>query len=421
MTNRKKKKTAPKPSHNHTITKSYFDYYSSTAKKLLKLLKFEPDLFDEFTKKQKLKMMEVRILPPKVSAKYNHCVPRQYINYVKKEVNILLKEHFGDESLKLTYEDYLTVGMNFITQVLRIKKEQGENASEFVTEFAQLVNKIEEDISLVDSLLKFVQIQLFEVSKINIRIYGVDWGHEIESPKTFAGHIYITSTAPEVVSFTYHNKTRPAYRLAAGNLYGGDSIWFTVPHRSVVSGSNDEKPLKIYVQNHALLRVKERLDTMIPFNRNAAIMTSLVENTMVKSPKGQMLFSFIDAKKQLLGYMPFVVEGDSLFVLSFIPLSSPDAPEGSRLCKLLNITKDDMNFLGMDKLSFYQYTDFEAIPQLKAALIEAGMWHLAEIEPEERIPSRPFVKSAGVIAKFFQHNVPEPNKEEVFDEIEKLY
>jgi len=421
MSNRKKKKTPPKPSYNHTITKSYFDYYSLTAKKLLKVFKFDPDLFEEFTKKQKMKMMEVRILPPKVSAKYNHCVPRQYINYIKREVKILLKESFGDESIKMTNEDYLTVGMNFITQVSRIKKEQGDNASEFVTEFAQLINELEEDISLVDGLLKFVQIQLFEVSKINIRIYGVDWGHEIESPKTFAGHIYITSTPPEVVSFTYHNKTRPAYRLAAGNLSGGDPIWFTVPHRSVVSGSNDERPLKIYVQNHALLRVKERLDTMIPFNRNAAIMTSLVENTMVKSSKGQMLFSFIDAKKQLLGYMPFIVEADSLFVLTFIPLSSPDAPGGNRLCKLLNITKDDMNFLGMDKLSFYQYTDFTAIPQLKTAIIQAGMWHLAEIEPEERIPSRPFVKSAGVVAKFFQQNVPEPNKEEVFDEIEKMY
>ena len=80
-----------------------------------------------------------------------------------------------------------------------------------------------------------------------------------------------------------------------------------------------------------------------------------------------------------------------------------------------------MEFLGMDKLSFYQYTDFEAIPKLKAALIKAGLWHLTEIEPEETIIDRPLVKSTGVIAKFFQEIKPESNKEDILNEVARLY
>jgi hypothetical protein len=115
------------------------------------------------------------------------------------------------------------------------------------------------------------------------------------------------------------------------------------------------------------------------------------------------------------------VVDDKIILLTFLPLSSPDVPEGKCLHKVLDMTKEDLKYLNMDKLSFYRVTDFDTIPQLKAALIEAGIWHLTEIEPEEKIENIPVIRSAGVITKFFQQNTPEPNKYEVLDEIEKKY
>jgi len=421
MANRKKKKTPPKPRFIHVVTKSFFDQYSLSARKLLQQFGFDPDLFDQFSKKQKLKMMMVQMLPPKVSVKYGHSVPRQYVNYIKLEVHNYLKGYFGDASLKMTYEEFVTTGLSFISYVTRLNDKQGDIASEFVRNFSTLIAELEKEDYLIVSLLEFVQNQLFEISKINIRLYGVMWGFEIESPKSVAGHLYLTAAAPECVNFTWHNKVRPAYRLGNGNLNELTPFWVTVPRNSVVPGSFDESPLNIYVQNHALMRIKERLDTLIPYNRNAAIMFSLLDFKIVKAKTGRILCTFIDAKNQLLGYLPFTIEGDKLFVLSFIPLSCPTVPEGSRLCKILNITKEDMEFLGMDKLSFYQNTDFDAIPNLKAALIEAGLWHLTEIEPEETIKDRPLVKSTGVIAKFFQEIKPESNNEDILSEVAKMY
>lgn len=421
MAKNRKKKPQQKTPYIHVVTKSYFDHYTLVVRKLLQMLTFDPDLFDEFSKKQKLQMMEVRVLPPRVSVHCNHHVPRQYVEYIKKEVNVFMKQYFGDESFKLNYEDYLTIGIPFMLTVTDIATEQGDNASKFVKDFAYIIHKSEEEKPFEDPLLKFVQLQLFDVSKINIRIYGLKWRYQIESPKSLAGHIYITSMKPEVINFTYRNKSRPAYRLAFGNLMSDSPILFSVPYNTVMPGSNDTRQLKIYLQSHALLRIKERLDTLIPFNRNAAILSSLVENKMVRAKNGQMLFSFIDSNNQLVGYMPFTVEGDNLFVLTFVPLANQLTPEGDKLNKVLNLSKEDMLFLGMDKLSFYQYTDFSAIPKLKYALIEAGMWHLTEIKTEEIIQGRPLVKSAGIAAKFFQQTTPEPNTEEVLSEIEERY
>ena len=421
MAKSRKKKPQHKAPYIHVVTKSYFDHYTQVVRKLLQIFSFDPDLFDEFSKKQKHQLMEVRVLPPRVSVYHNHHVPRQYVEYIKKEVSELMKKNFVDESIKLNFEDYLTIGIPFMARITAIQREQGDNASNFVKDFANSIHKLEAETSLVTPLLKYVQILLYDVSKINIRIYGVKWSYEIESPKSFAGHIYITSMNPEVVNFTYRNKSRPAYRLAFGDIMSNTPILFSVPYNTVIPASNDTRQLKIYLQSHALLRIKERIDTLLPFNRNAAILSSLVENKMVRAKNGQMLFSFIDSNNQLIGYMPFTIEGDNLFVLTFLPLSNQLTPEGDKLCKILNLTKEDMIFLGMDKLSFYQYTDFSSIPILKCALIEAGLWHLTEIKTEEIIQGKPLGKSAGVVAKFFQQIMPEPNTEEVLSEIEEKY
>ncbi len=418
---RKKKKTALNLPCSYGITKTYFDHYSTVVRKLLQQFDYDPIKFDEFTKKQKLEMMQVRLLRPRVCVEFNHHVPRQYIIFIKKEVNDFLKEYMGDESLKMTFEEYFTIGLSFLSRVCMLYNKLGENASEFVKELAEAIIKIEEETSLVDSVVSFVQIKLFEVSKINIRLYGVKWGSEIESPYTIAGYLYITSMAPECVNFTYHNKSRPAYRLASGSKWIDHPIWFTVPYNAVIPGSKNESPLKIYVQNHALIRVKERLDTLIPFNRNAAIMSSLVENKMVKTKSGRLLFSFIDSEKRLFGYMPFTIEGDSLFVLTFLPLASPETPEGNKLCELLSITKEDMIFLGMDKLSFYQRIDFNAIPVLKQGLIDAGMWHLTEVEVDEKHTIFANDKITGIVARFFQEKESEQTYEEVLSEMEGKY
>lgn len=421
MAKSRTKKTAPKRPNVQVVTKSYFDQYTHVVRKLLQLFSFDPDLFDELSKKQKLEMMEVRTLPPRIAVEPNHFVPRQYIDFLKKEVSGFLKSTLEDDNVELTYDELLTIGISFLTQISSLANRQGDNASEFVQKLSHLVKQLEQENALLTAILRLVQSHLIDISKINIRIYGLRWRYDIVNPKTVAVFIYITSTNPEVVSFTYRNKTRPAYRLAFGDIMRKAPLWFSIPHNAVIPESNDSRMLKIYVQNHALLRIKERLDTLAPFTRNSALTVSLTQHKMVKAKNGQMLFSFFDLNNQLLGYMPFTIEGDHLFVLSFIPLVNQLTPEGDKLYKALNLSKEDMKFLGMDKLSFYQYTDFKVLPTLKNALIEAGIWHLTEIKTEELIQGRPLIKSAGLAARYFQQTTAQPNVEEVLIEIAERY
>lgn len=82
----------------------------------------------------------------------------------------------------------------------------------------------------------------------------------------------------------------------------------------------------------------------------------------------------------LLGFLPFTIVGDQLYVLSFLPVCTHTATEGQRLQQLLGISRADIEFLGMDKLSFFIDNDFEPVPRLKKAIEEAGLAHLTQLQ-----------------------------------------
>ena len=140
-----------------------------------------------------------------------------------------------------------------------------------------------------------------------------------------------------------------------------------------------------------------------------------MDGVMVDAVNGQKLLVCSRRDEGPVGYFPFIVQNDCLFILSFLPVVNWLTPEGSRLYKAVNMSKDDAIFLGMDKLSFYRKTDFDTIPLLKKALQEAGMWYLTEITPSEELPEIER-KSSGIVARFFEQT-KEPDRIKILDEI----
>jgi hypothetical protein len=94
---------------------------------------------------------------------------------------------------------------------------------------------------------------------------------------------------------------------------------------------------------------------------------------VVKGTKGYPLIS-CSLNDTPIGCFPYTIQGDKLFILSFLPAVSAITPEGEKLYRILRLSKDELIYLGMDKLSFFLSVDFDEIPILKNALIESGLW-----------------------------------------------
>jgi hypothetical protein len=419
---KKKKKAQASVVRKYEVTKTYFDQFSATARKVLQLLELDPALYDQFTKKQKLEMMHLKFDLPKVYPATEHKVPRQHIKFIQFYMNEFLENTFvGEAHIRLLYKDLFSMGIQFCTSVADMKPENHPDQADIIKLIYDRFIQYEKDKeSIIVELYKFMRMISYYLSKINFRIYGFRFtGWKVKN-YSLSAPFYITSTDARSTYFNYKGKLHKAYQLGLGDYVLDKPYWFKVAYNTVFTTSNDERKLNLYIQSHALNRMKERLDLHSPGNRNNELINALDTREAIQIGN-QNYIKFLDSRTKLLGYLPFIIIDDCLYILSFIPLCSPNVPEGKVLCEALNTTKDDLIFLGMDKMSFYQRTDFDAIPRLKKALIEAGMWHLTEFEPEKEIKKMLPAKSAGVIAKFFEQSTPKHNTKEIFDEIEKMY
>ena len=68
------------------------------------------------------------------------------------------------------------------------------------------------------------------------------------------------------------------------------------------------------------------------------------------------------------------MQGNDIVINTFLPFTSSNTPEGQKLHQLIALSKDEIIYLGMDKLSFYSDVDFDQIPVLKNALIDSNIW-----------------------------------------------
>lgn len=402
---RKKKKIPPKKSDDLKITKNVFDHYSTVVRKILQMLELDPALFDQFTKKQKMVMMQFQLTTPKVRAQCGHDVPKRYIRMIQRAMYDFSKStYIGNSSIGLLYYDYLSIGLAFssffnrkINRDCQLAQTDAFNliADRFLERDAELNE-------LMNTYGNYVRYATLYLSKLNFRVYGFTWEyHNSNNSRLLEQHLLITSAEPERIYFTYKKKSRPAYRLLMGSYLSEAPTLVSLPYNAIFKDSNNTRLLKIYIQSHALKRLQERLDTGSSFSRYSSLTQSICLCEMVTSQNGQIFFACRDLSKNLLGYLPFTVEGDHLYVLSFLPLVSSKVPEGKLLCETLNVNKDDLIFLGMDKLSFYTDTDFDSIPTLRNALKAAGMWHLTEIRIDEEFQDAHLTKQTGIVAKYF--------------------
>lgn len=425
MPSRKKKNKKPESLHKKlSVTKSYFDKCTIVMHKMFRLLELDPQLYDQLTKKQKQELLRIKFEAPKIEIKKGHSVPAAYVRYIQKELHTFLEECYDDyEELNLTYKDYVTIGVPFFVKLDAYKSKplysEIKSIQLLLDTFYSFEDKMRGALSRLNLKMQSV---LCYLSKFNYRIYGFEWTDWMIDNHSMRYIFYITSYPAVSEKFTYHGTVHTAYIVGASTVNHVGINGYLIPYNKAIVSAADDRLLSIYIQSHALQRIKERIDIIPAGFKNIFLNNSLTTGATIKAYTKQHFFKYFIDDTILAGYMPFTIVGNKLYILSFLPLCHYSVPEGKKLCELLQITKDDMIYLGMDKLSFYVHTDFDSIPILKNALIEAGMWHLTELRNYDiHAPDSPAPVSQSLLTRFFAEKAPKPTSEEVLKEIENLY
>lgn len=166
-------------------------------------------------------------------------------------------------------------------------------------------------------------------------------------------------------------RTRPAFRVGSYTFHGLYPEWVTVKRSSF------EKPtpfnhidIPVYIQMHAINRLTERLDTISSDCAENYVYLSF-QKPVVTFFQGKILVDYVYGQTKL-GYLLVEIEDNVLLVKTFLLLTNQATPEGEKLKELTGLSKIDMKYWNIDRLSAFQKTDIKENEELKQIFRNAG-------------------------------------------------
>jgi hypothetical protein len=329
----------------------------------------------------------------------------------------VLKSSYLDEENDLLLLDFVMYGFPFLIAVSAccdvgmFTPEQEDSLAQPLLKQAKALNIT--NGGCMDDLYNALVLQTDFYSQVNFRTYGfrLRWNTIKSTGRASLGGtrlcIEINAQEKESIYFTYKGARRIAFRMLLGQTWYQDSTAVIIHRDTLFPGMGADKVYNLYIQSHVIHRFKERIDIFGATERNYILKYALTEGQQsVKCSDGQRMLA-CTVNGAVIGYFPFIVQGDKLFAISFLPIVDSSVPEGEKLAQLLQLSKKDLIYLGMDKLSFYMSVDFDQIPVLKEALIASGIWEMAEMlanscRPEREGEVQPMITPA--IKKFFENS-----------------
>ncbi|MDR1678885.1 MAG: hypothetical protein LBR81_03825 [Prevotellaceae bacterium] len=388
-----KKKKTPLNSQNLTKDVSQRQLHTNylVAKKVLKHFDLDPDLIDTFTKKQRQTLIKFALAVPSIKAEKENTIPRQFLSIFRAEINRFMKENYwGDPENKLSYMELATSGLSFLF-FIRILVEQGTYDNTPQQETARLIYdsffKDKDFLFIFEEsffeVYSYIQNLMRRYSQINFRQYGFKYTWASNETESIRMKIRFTMDECQTKAFNHKGAYRTAFRL----FYPPNGIFepynVTVPKHWIIPGIDEKYYFNIYVQSHVLHRFKERMDIFQAADRNLLVHYTLTNRIRVITNGKQKFLSCTIQTKQYdahpLGYFSFFVQNNDLIVNTFLPLIHEKTPEGEKFHKIIPLSKEDIIYLGMDKISFFFEIDLNRIPFLKQALIDSGIMKSIEV------------------------------------------
>ncbi|RKE02016.1 hypothetical protein [Marinifilum flexuosum] len=144
----------------------------------------------------------------------------------------------------------------------------------------------------------------------------------------------------------------------------------------------DQEELEVYIQAHALKRMKERLDVLDPSSFYYIIWSSTIDmdNFVLY---GDLILYPIKVHDSKVGYFVAEVIDDCLILKTFLFVTHSSTPEGDKLKEISGLGWKDISYWKIDRLSTFMKTDTEKYPRLTAMFKEVGLGDLYELKGKE--------------------------------------
>lgn len=216
------------------------------------------------------------------------------------------------------------------------------------------------------------------------------WYRRESSP---GGRLRITlgARAAERIVADVAGRRRPAYRCG-GSWGAGGFRWVEWP-TDVVGGSNRDGPVPVYVQQHALDRLRERLPVDLRY-QNHSLINSLANPVVTRRGGDSVLVQFRLCDSFHLGHLVVRCIPDAVVVTTFLVVTMQGTPEADRLYRELRLRRPDVEYAGLDRLPTFFDCDLREDPELAQIFETCGCGDLLGLRTRDRPELRPGLAAA---------------------------
>jgi hypothetical protein len=206
--------------------------------------------------------------------------------------------------------------------------------------------------------------------------------------------VTIKKLSPTKRIFSIDGKSRAAYCCHHFNHY--DSFPITLKENTI----NNIKPAVVYIQDHAINRLIERLKITPSGYMFESVARSLV-NPVVSGRDGESyLIDYYYADKKM-GYLVVRPVEDILLIRSFKFITMSGTPEFYKLKRELGGDRKDFEYLGLDTVDGLINSDLHKDSKLRRIFKNCGLSHLFEFSKNVKFDN-PKSLIAEEIKKYFQ-------------------
>jgi hypothetical protein len=335
-------------------------------------------------------------------------LPNNDLEQINEHFSHLLKKQFiqvGPEKRNVSYYDFYTLIETIyffyrncdkleLPNIAAIK----EKLDVFDEDFMDVRNKGHE---LIEDLIYTL---LWSISDLTRFMVWTEYEKVKEvvsiTDTSFLNNNYILHIEkPESKMIEMDGITRSVFRVGMIDMRIGLTWFEIIPEKMGIDGILSQMPLKVYIQPHALERVKERLGNFAYGLESTLILTGLIEKITSRTSNGGFLFAirYLSLK---MGYIKADMVGDMLIIRTFLFLTNNGTPEGKKLEELLGVQKEDKQYLGIDKLDTFIHSDIDQNPELKDIFIEAGCGDLFKLKKYIEDEPDSIIRCANYISQY---------------------
>jgi len=193
---------------------------------------------------------------------------------------------------------------------------------------------------------------------------------------------------PERRLFKIDGHNREAYRVAWFHLSQPTeklTYYDITPAELCIKHPHPTRQLKVFIQKHAIERMKERLDSANKSTILQCAYTSLKEPITIETKQNKLLVEVRFAHVKV-GYFVATIEEDALLIRTFLFITSNGTPEGDLLKNLTGLQMLDKKYLAIDRLSSFVAKEVVENVEIRTIFEKAGCSYLFDDEIQNYAP-----------------------------------